>query len=246
MKTTFLSLSFAALLLGLGIFSCTTEPILIEVPGGPITTDTTEMVEIISIIEEDLCDNEVISFQYQVLPILVAGCAYSGCHDTQSHEDGIILESYNQIKREVEAGDPNDSEIYKSMTENPNDDDFMPPSPAIPMTGEQIDIIRQWILQGANNTDCKVACNSEETSFSANIFPLIQDQCLGCHQPTNALGDINLSDYAHVRTFAANGLLMGSIKHDAGYDAMPPTGNKMTDCQIAQIQNWISEGAQDN
>lgn len=247
MKNTPFWFCFLCTFVLVGFHACKTDPLTIEIPGAPIPIEGEgETPEYVSIIESDLCAEGVISFEREVLPILVAGCAYSGCHNAASHEDGIVLEDYQGVRSEVSAGNPNNSEIYETITENPNDDDFMPPSPAFPLTSEQITIVRQWIQQGANNTTCRVPCNSENTSFAADIFPLIQDNCLGCHQPTNALGGINLEDYAHIKTFVANGQLMGSIKHTPGYFAMPPTGEKMTDCQIGQVQNWIIEGALDN
>ncbi|MGK0363932.1 MAG: hypothetical protein ACI85O_000986 [Saprospiraceae bacterium] len=196
--------------------------------------------------EGNLCNTDVVSFQREILPIMVSGCAYSGCHDAATAEDDVVLENYQQIRNEVTPGDPNDSEIYESITDNPNDEDFMPPSPPIPLSSEQITTVRRWIEQGAPNTDCNVPCNSTNTSFVADIYPLIEDHCLGCHQPTNTLGNVNLVDYAHVRSYVINGSLVGSMKHTPGFFAMPPTGNKMTDCQIAQVQNWVIEGALDN
>ncbi len=239
------------MLLALAVFlmtinACKTDPIVIEIVGGPVNIDTTGTINFVSITEENPCDNDVISFQDQVLPILVANCAYSGCHDAQSHREGIVLESYSQVRSRVRPGNPNNSKIYRSITENQGDDDFMPPPPASPLSASDINIIRNWILQGAEDTDCRMPCNSEETSFADNILPLIQNKCYGCHQPSNTQGDVNLSDYAHIRTFAVNGLLMGTIKHDQGYQPMPPSGNQLTECQRAQIQNWIIEGAQDN
>lgn len=223
--------------------ACKSDPFIIEVPGEPNPIDNGT---IISVVESDLCDNGVISFQYEVLPILVAGCAYAGCHSTASHEDGVIMDNYSEVMKEVKPGDLNDSELYEVITENPNDDDFMPPLPADGLTSAQINIIKTWIEQGANNTDCKTPCNSDNASFANNVMPIIQDQCYGCHQPNNSQGSINLEDYDHIRTFAGNGTLLGSIKHTLGYAAMPPAGNKLTDCQIATINNWIVEGAQNN
>jgi uncharacterized membrane protein len=219
---------------------CKSDPFIIEVPGEPNPIDNGT---IISVVETELCNNGVISFQYEILPILVSGCAYDGCHSTASHEDGVIMDNYTEVMKEVTSGDINDSELYETITENPNNDDFMPPAPADGLTSAQINIIKTWIEQGANNTDCKAPCNSEEASFSVNVFPLIQDQCYGCHQPNNAQGGINLEDYDHIRTFAGNGNLLGSVKHTLGYEAMPTAGNKLTDCQIATINNWIVEGA---
>ena len=240
------SLLLAAMLIAVfvGSFSCTTNPILVEVMGPPI--DTSNMDTIVLLVEADLCDNGVISFERQILPLVVAGCAYSGCHDAETAEEDVILEDYNSIRKEVTPGNAANSELYKSITEDPNNDEFMPPKPAIALTSEEVNLIKEWINQGAENTMCNVPCNSENASYAANVKPLIDMHCLGCHQPTNALGNVNLIDYDHVRSIGITGQLVGSIKYIAGLTPMPETSLKMTDCQIATIQNWITEGSPNN
>jgi len=231
------------LLIILTVFSCNTSPIRVEVIGPPIDNPTDTLV---FITDTDLCADGIISFERQILPLVVSGCAYSGCHDTQTAEEGVILEDYNSIMMEVTPNDINNSELYKVITKNPNDNEFMPPEPAIAFTNKQIQLIEDWINQGAENTICNIPCNSENTSFANDVFPLIEMQCLGCHQPTNALGDVNLVDFEHVRSLAITGRLVGSIKYVNGLVPMPVTSRKMTDCQIATIQNWLIEGAQNN
>lgn len=227
----------------IGFNACMSNPILVEIQGPPM--DTTGTDTIIILIEDNLCANEI-SFEREILPLVVSGCAYSGCHDTETAEEDVILVDYNSILKEVDPFNPGNSELYKTITKNPNDDEFMPPKPAISFTSEQINLIKDWINQGAKNTNCNAPCESEIASFSEDVMPLIENQCLGCHQPTNALGAVNLIDYAHIRTMAITGQLMGSIKYVAGYAPMPETSLKMTDCQIATIQNWITEGALNN
>ena len=107
----------------------------------------------------------MISFQHEVLPIMISACAYSGCHDVISAEEDIILDSYEQVVRIVVPGKPDNSELYEYIV-TPDGDDIMPPPPANPLTRKQIDVIREWILQGAENTTCGTSCDSNQTSFS--------------------------------------------------------------------------------
>jgi mono/diheme cytochrome c family protein len=69
--------------------------------------------------------------------------------------------------------------------------------------------------------------------------------CKGCHNQASLGGGIDLSTYATVKASAA-GRLMGSINHTAGYSAMPKGSNKLSDCQIRQIQKWINAGTLNN
>lgn len=231
-----------ALLLTL-LGACTTPPI--GGPDGVITDPNGNGTTVEDPGLENPCDPGEISFQHEVLPIILSACAYSGCHDAATAEDGVRLETYSQIKKEVKAGDPNDSELYESITES-EWDEIMPPPPAAPLTNAQINIIREWILQGAKETNCGAPCDPNKTSFSADIYPLLQSYCVGCHNVNRADGNVQLDGYAKVKSYADNGVLLGVIKHEPSYFPMPPSGSKMSTCRVTQIENWISEGAQNN
>ena len=81
--------------------------------------------------------------------------------------------------------------------------------------------------------------------FSANVWPIMQVNCYSCHSGATPGGGIQITGYSDVNTIAQNGKLMGSIIHAAGYFPMPKNG-KLTDCDIAIIKKWISNGAQND
>ncbi len=60
------------------------------------------------------CNPDSVYFQTQVLPLLVANCARSGCHDNISRAKGIVLTDYPQVMStgKVKAGKPADSKLY--------------------------------------------------------------------------------------------------------------------------------------
>ncbi len=61
-------------------------------------------------------NDSTICFERDILPIFLANCAMSGCHDAQSHEDGYILTSYETITAKgIVPYEPNRSEIYKVL-----------------------------------------------------------------------------------------------------------------------------------
>ncbi len=82
---------------------------------------------------------EEISFSVNVLPIINNSCATIGCHVQGGSANGIF-ENYNQIKAKVDNGS------FKQRVVVSKD---MPPSGNLPK--QQIDIIEQWILDGAPN-----------------------------------------------------------------------------------------------
>ena len=239
MDFTKISASLLACFGFLFFMQCTTDPIA-PVGGIPPNTVTVQDPG-----EEDLCPQGVISFQHEVLPLLISNCAYSGCHDKITAEDGIVLDSYENVIKEVKPNDPGNSELYESIIET-DPDDIMPPPPAAPLTNAEINLIRDWINQGAQNTTCGTACDSLAASFAADIAPMMKTYCQGCHNNNRKDGNINLEGYNNIKLIALDGSLVGSIKHDILYAKMPPTGSKLSDCRVAQVEKWIAEGALNN
>jgi hypothetical protein len=83
-------------------------------------------------------------------------------------------------------------------------------------------------------------------TFSGQIFPVIQNTCLGCHSGSNPSGDLLLTNHSQIATAAASGRLMGSIKHENGYSPMPQNGAQLNTCVISQFEKWIANGTPDN
>lgn len=229
---------YPLLFLGSLLVGCTTDPII---PAGGLPMDP----PVQDPGDQNLCAPTIISFQHQILPLMVSSCAYSGCHDAITAEDGIVLDSYQNIIKEVDPRNPNNSELYESIVET-DPDDIMPPPPAPQLTSQQISMVRDWISQGAKETDCGTACDPALASFSADILPTIQNYCLGCHNASRADGNVSLADYAQILKYVNDGSLLGTIKQETFYPVMPPSGSILSDCRILQIEKWISEGALDN
>ncbi|MBC6995377.1 cytochrome c [Neolewinella lacunae] len=229
---------FGGLLGLLLVAACTTDPILPAsgiIPEDPIVIDPGE---------NNPCPEGTISFQYQILPIMVASCGYSGCHDRASHRDGVVLVDYASVLREVRPGNANRSDLYESITEN--GDDLMPEPPAQPLTTTQKNVIRDWINQGAKNTDCGVPCDPSVFTFSGQIFPMLQDYCAGCHGNNRQDGGVNLSSHANILATVRNGTLLGAIRQEPSFASMPPLGSALSECRVAQVRNWIEAGAPNN
>lgn len=196
------------------------------------------------------CDPNAVYFDLQVLPILQSNCAFSGCHDAASAQDGVVLTSYNEVMRTADVRPFNlgGSDLYEVITENDNDD-VMPPAPRSRLSATQIALIAQWIQAGALNLTCDPnagACNTAMMRFGMDIRPILQNSCIGCHSGSSPSGGINLGVYDGVRSVALNGRLLGAIRHSTGYAAMPQGGSRMSDCNIDKIAAWIADGALNN
>ena len=136
MRLTFILI--AVLLL---IVSCEHEPV------EPEKTQT-------EVKESNLCDSNKVYFQNDILPILIASCAFSGCHDAGTAASGVVLSSYEKIINSdvVRAGKPDNSELFERIIET----DLIRRMPlgGSRLPQEQIDQIEQWILDGALNSSC--------------------------------------------------------------------------------------------
>lgn len=228
---------------GINPIDTTTNPI--DTTQNPIDTTRTD-----TIIKP--CDPDTVYFERDLLPILISNCAKSGCHDEASAEGGVILTNYNRVftTGDVKPGDPENSDLYERLV----DDDSrkrMPPVPADPLPQDQIDLLYDWIAQGAQDLSCgdttiSGACDTTSISLSQHLRPVLDTHCTGCHQGQSPSGGIRLNTFAGLSQAASSGKLLGAISHEAGFSPMPQNGDKLSDCVIAQFQAWINDGAQDN
>ncbi len=191
------------------------------------------------------CSPDTAYFQNEILPILISQCAKSGCHDAQSHKDGIILIDYNTVMTtgKVKPNNPNDSKLYKVLLETGGDRMPEPPNP--PLSTDQINLIKKWIQQGAKNTTCNEnygSCTTTGVTYTNFVSGLMTSHCTGCHGSVNPQGNLKLTSYAEVKAAGQSGQLYGSIAHAAGYSAMPKGGVALSPCHVDKIKAWVDSG----
>lgn len=224
----------AVLLLLFALFFsyCKHHPDLTQIV--PTPTDTTG--------NEIPCNPDSVYFVNDILPIIASNCAKSGCHDPITQEKDLVLNSYAGIMDIVKKFQPNNSDLYKVITEN-NPDDIMPPPPNSPLTADQIALIYKWIMQGAPNNSCN-SCDTSAVSFSQHIMPIMNQSCKACHSGASPSAGILLTDYSQVKAQVLNGKLVPSVKR-TGPKPMPPAASLPT-CSINKIAAWVHAGALDN
>ncbi|MEQ1554756.1 MAG: hypothetical protein ABL929_11285 [Ferruginibacter sp.] len=189
------------------------------------------------------CSTDSVYFANSILPLIISGCATTGCHSAASHADGVTLVNYATIRNYVSAGNAGNSKLYKVLVKTGSERMPLPPLPAF--TASQIALVQKWINQGAKNNGCD-ACDTTSFKYATAIQPLMQNNCTGCHNPASLGGGIDLSTYTTVKASVTSGRLWGTINWTAGFSAMPKGGNKMPACQITQIKKWIDAGALNN
>jgi len=185
--------------------------------------------------------SSLVCFEAEVLPIFQSSCAKSGCHDAATKSEGYVLNSYKNIMKGIDPGKPSNSKFYEVIINGE-----MPPAGEPALTVNQVAVIKQWILEGANNTTNCSGCDTTIFTYSGAVQSIMQDNCVACHSGTLQNGGVDLSNYTGVHAVAINGKLIGTVTHAAGFSAMPQGANKLSDCNITQIQKWIDAGAQNN
>lgn len=193
------------------------------------------------------CESGTVYFEKDILPILSANCAYSGCHDAGTARDGVVLDSYQNTfdTGDIEPGNPGGSELYEVITES-DPSKIMPPQPNTALTQEQINLIALWISQGAENLDCIEDCDTVNVSFLSDIKPVFDSYCFNCHSGSSPSGGLLLTDYATISDASLNGEVVPRINHENGLPIMPPSGTKIDDCNLSLIDAWVRAGAPNN
>ncbi|HEX5001048.1 MAG TPA: hypothetical protein VFW78_01000 [Bacteroidia bacterium] len=202
------------------------------------------------------CDPDSVYFDEQILPILIANCTntnYSvGCHNAASAADGFIAISYTSVINtgNINLNNPWNSDFAEKIFDN-DPSDKMPPAQygAPPLDSTQINLITMWLNQGAQYLTCNPnygGCDSVNVTYNGTIKPILQAKCVTCHTGSNPGGGVNLSGYSGVNAVAVTGQLVGSVSHLNGYYAMPKGTNPLPSCEVAQIRNWVLQGALNN
>jgi hypothetical protein len=91
-------------------------------------------------------------------------------------------------------------------------------------------------------------CDTTSVKFMADIMPIMMESCATptCHDNTSQSGGYNLTKYAGVKMSVDDGKLVGCIRQESGYDAMPKSAAKMDDCKINKIARWVNLGAKND
>ena len=160
----------------------------------------------------------------------------SRCHNKDSHREGVVVTDYVSLMNSdiIHRGNSHKSDLYEVITSN--GDDIMPPSNMSPLSNDQIQMIQQWINQGALNNQC-MECDTSVYTFQEAILPMIQTYCKGCHNAGSSDGEY--FDYTSITADTA--LVWQNIS-----DGSMPKNTTLSNCQIEVIKKWLDNGAPNN
>jgi hypothetical protein len=92
--------------------------------------------------------DSTISLWQTILPILTNNCNFSGCHGNGSRAGKVELSSYDSVIKFVVRYQPTQSILYLSLIKT---DPLRRMPPAGPLNNNRIQLISNWIEQGALN-----------------------------------------------------------------------------------------------
>lgn len=96
-----------------------------------------------------------------------------------------------------------------------------------------------------NDGDLTLADCSDSISFSADVLPIIEQNCstTGCHD-FSASGGYDFSSYSGINQHSE--IMKNAMKHKPGFVAMPLGLPKLNDSLIRKFECWILQGSLDN
>ena len=122
-----------------------------------------------------------VDFHSEIMPILQQRC--NDCHKapyeengrTKNPKAGLRFDTYDWLMKGsedigpiIEAGDTDASILFEVITLPPDDDMIMPPK-GDPLTADQVDLFRRWILEGATEKPTgKVVTSAVAKTASSN------------------------------------------------------------------------------
>ena len=183
--------------------------------------------------------SDTVCFNTDILPLYSSYCGSAGCHDVNTHKEGIILTDYSHIMNGIRAKQPSSSIYYTIIGGS------MPPRSSPQMTAANVATIKKWIDQGALNTQCTNVCDTTLFTYSGAVQTILANNCGGCHGNAPGTANVYLGDYASAKSYiAANKtIFLNAINWTSTTAAMNmPQSGKMVACKITQIQKWIQAG----
>lgn len=180
--------------------------------------------------ETNHIEADTLCFARDILPIFNSNCAMSGCHDASSQRSGYNLTTYTGVMRGIKAGSTSTSTLYRQIQSG-----SMPQYPWLKVPDSLKTRLATWITSGAKNTTCTDGtCDTSNVTYLKDIKPIIQVNCVGCHQTSQAEGGMFLDDDA------ANNQQKLTI-YNAVLSTMPKNIAHLTPCQIAKIRVWANK-----
>jgi formylglycine-generating enzyme required for sulfatase activity len=195
--------------------------------------------------------DSAVDFEREIQPIIEAACLR--CHQPEQADGELRLDSAEGASHAIVAGDAAASSLYARLILPADDPEVMPPDgPRLDAT--QIDVVQRWIAEGAKwPADAKLQI-ARRVLFEEHVQPLLEANCIACHQADNAEGEIDLSTRSAatevpgmITPFRPDESTLYDVVSVAKDDPrlMPPLdhGGPLSSEEIETLRLWIAQGA---
>ena len=105
-------------------------------------------------------------------------------------------------------------------------------------------IVATSIVVSCKKTPVTTATCTTTISYSADIVPILSQNCTSCHNSSNAQGGYNLTTHANVSS-GANTILK-SMRHTSGTAKMPEGSAQLSSTIVDKFDCWIQQGKANN
>jgi len=88
-------------------------------------------------------------------------------------------------------------------------------------------------------------CESTDLTYTNEIAAIINSSCattVACHAANTSI-TFPMDTHDSVTNSPRFDRISGTINHESGFSPMPKNGNKLDDCTIEKIDQWINDGA---
>lgn len=91
-------------------------------------------------------------------------------------------------------------------------------------------------------------CDTTLLKYNDGIKALVATHCgtsdNACHK--TGAQQVNLDIYDEINDAADNGDLMGSLRHEPGFEPMPSGGIILDECTLSKFQKWVDADEPEN
>ena len=199
-------------------------------------------------------------FNQHIKPIFEAACIH--CHSEKNDKGDLRMDTKEALIKGGEngtalvPGDPDKSPVYTLTALTADDDEVMPPVKEGLLSKEQSALIKSWVQQGAPWPDGVVLQQKPRIDFVKHIQPILEQNCVSCHNPEKDKGGWILStkkeafdtgDSApNITPFdlAKSAIHGRTILPEDDDELMPPKkSGSLTKAEIDMLKGWVEQGA---
>jgi len=87
-------------------------------------------------------------------------------------------------------------------------------------------------------------CDASTVTWTMDIQPMLQEQCVSCHSGSTPSGGKDLSTYANVKLYL--GGAVSRMNKPLGDPLIMPPSGPLTSCTLTKLDAWVAAGALEN